>query len=902
LLLKSFSDVKNCLLDLSVHVPDLDEYLAHLPAVNPKQEKEKLQGHIVLVNETALRLIDIYGLEGVINNLIINLLKQLNCEQAETGNFIKELFLASIGFHDFGKLNENFQVERMKNNHFKKVNLQIGSQHSILSAFLFLNYYLKELEKLSLPNNLASSFAGIICAFADPILKHHSSTLDIGDLDKERCKELCHFLPLVGMNSHATYWPNVLQSKRTFEEDIFADISTKEPFTVYTLIKLNFSLLTAADYLSTLSYQYEFSIPDKAETLWYGILSLSDKKELYERFKQSAKYNCEALEEPEPLARISISGLQDISNGNLNKLRSRMLGEVVCQVKKHPTKRLFYLKAPTGGGKTNISLAAALEMLHQDDWLNKIFYVFPFTTLITQTYNSIKKTLKLDESQVIQLHSKAEWHEKNIEANADGVYGSNWENHIDNLFVQYPIVLLSHIRFFDILKSNRKEINYLLHRIANSIVIIDELQSYSPNFWEHINYFLTKYSDDYNIRFILMSATLPEIGALTIDNRVEWVQLLEQPENYFQNPNFSKRAAFDFTFLENNLSNEKEQKLKVLADFIGEKTEAYANNHEGRVKALVEFITKKSAAEFLKVTNEHDILRYYEVLILTGTILEPRRQEIIRLLKNKEWLRANPKMLLISTQVVEAGVDIDMDIGFKDTSLIDSDEQLAGRVNRNAINTGNVVHLFHLDGEGIVYKQDERLRIQRSLSAEERKRVYQLKEFNLLYDKIIDKLIKEKTEGIISSFRQYKEYLEKLSYKEVDREFQLIKDQTKSVFIPLPIPLSAFTEKEKLLLQSLNIFSKDESVSGKDVFKAYENIVKSCDGDFIHNRDSLRQIQSLLSKFTISVYPQTADTIKKQIRTEVEIEKYGFIYWADYHEHYSYKTGLKLPAYQCDFL
>jgi len=901
LLFKSFNELENDIVDLSGNVSNLDIYLAHLPAVNPEQAKEKLQVHILLVNKTALRLICIYKLEDVIDNLIKKILHLLNCDEQRVGNFIKELFLASIAFHDFGKLNENFQAERMQNSSFKKVKLLLGSHHSLLSAYLFLNYYLQKLEALKINYELANSLAGIICAFADPILKHHSPTLDIGDLEEDKCNELCRFLPMIGMNSNATYWSDILKEKKYFTQSILT--KGKEPFAIYALVKLNFSLLTAADYLATLCYQYNFPLPAETETSWYGILSSQNKKELYECFKNSTDYNEAALVDTELLGNILFTDLQEFSKDNLNKLRSRMLAESVHNVRQHSTKKLFYLKAPTGAGKTNISLAVALEMLQQDEQLDKIFYVFPFTTLITQTYKSIKETLKLDESQIVQLHSKAEWHEKNVEENADGTYGTNWENHINNLFVQYPIVLLSHIRFFDILKSNRKESNYLLHRIANSIVIIDELQSYTPKFWEHVNYFLTHYSDVFNIRFILMSATLPEIGKLTIDNSAEWVQLLKQPNCYFQNPNFSKRVEFDFTLTENKLSGEKEQKLTALADFVVEKSEDYAIKNNGNVKAIIEFITKRSAGEFLEAINLDKKFSHYTILMLTGTILEPRRKEVVNWLKNKEWLNQHPKVLLISTQVVEAGVDIDMDIGFKDTSLLDSDEQLAGRVNRNADKAESVVHLFHLDGEGVVYKGDERLPIQRSLPNEEKQRIYKLKEFNLIYDKIIDKLIKEKTTGIIKRFGQYKEYLQKLNYRDVDWEFQLIEDnQTKSVFIPLSIPLNMISENEQKKLKSLNVFPNEGKISGKDIFKLYEDAIKNRKGDFIQNRDNLRQIQSLLSKFSISVYPQTAEAIKRQVRSEEEIERYGFIYWADYQGFYSYEEGLQIPKYECDFL
>ena len=97
---------------------------------------------------------------------------------------------------------------------------------------------------------------------------------------------------------------------------------------------------------------------------------------------------------------------------------------------------------------------------------------------------------------------------KNTQNEADAKYGSEIKNLIDNLFVNYPFALLTHIKFFDVLKSNSKNSNYLLHRFANSIVIIDELQAYSPEHWDKIKYYISKYSELFNIRFIIMSATL----------------------------------------------------------------------------------------------------------------------------------------------------------------------------------------------------------------------------------------------------------------------------------------------------------------------------------------------------------------------------------------------------------
>jgi CRISPR-associated endonuclease/helicase Cas3 len=891
---KSFDILLHDIHNLADSVPNLKEYLAHTPSSSIAQYPEPLQDHISLVNQTALKLIKIHSLEKVVNRLIREVCVFLNIDSEVEVNFIKEIFLASIVFHDFGKLNENFQYERMKNELFQKVDLQIGSHHSILSAYLFLNHYLEKLEQLQ--SERKNALAGIICAFADPILKHHSSALQVSDLDMEQCQQLNRFLPFIGMKLPATFWPAILNNKLKAVQNIFLNIQDLHSFPHFTLLKLNFSLLTAADYLATFSYQYNYPLPEVDDLDWWGVMSESLKTTLYKKFKASNLYNNDSLENPEKLSEISFHALMKRNSKNLNSLRSKMLGEAIVQLRKNHNKKLFYLKAPTGGGKTNISLAVALESLQQDTCLNKVFYVFPFTTLITQTYKTIKETLELDDDFILQLHSKAEWSNKKAEENKDGLYSNEWINHLDNLFAQYPIILLSHVRFFDILKGNHKEMNYLLHRLANSVVVIDELQSYSSRFWDHVSYFITHYSESFNIRFVLMSATLPEVGKLALSSDNEWVNLLVNQSEYFQNPNFAKRIQFNYSLLEEGLAGTQEEKLNQLVDFIALQSESYANDNGFCVRAIVEFITKKSAANFFKLSTSHPILKNYEVLLLTGTILEPRRRQITDWLKCQKWQEEHSKVLLVSTQVVEAGVDIDMDIGFKDTSLLDSDEQLAGRVNRNAGKNNNCVFLFDLDQEDQVYrKEDERLRIQNTeMTSDEKREILSNKEFNRLYDLIIKKHIENRSQ-LIRNFDSYLEHLKYLRFYEASQEFQLIDEKTVAIFIPLSITINEFSDQEKELLGKMKVMAEPEdNISGQKLFEAYEGLIHNKSDDFIKRRDAFRQIQSLMSKFTISVYPQVARLIEilEQESGQSDPYHYGYLYCSAHEIYYEYEIGL----------
>ncbi|MDA3778999.1 MAG: DEAD/DEAH box helicase, partial [Bacteroidales bacterium] len=274
-------------------------------------------------------------------------------------------------------------------------------------------------------------------------------------------------------------------------------------------LKLNYSLLTASDYLATSHFMNNWGDELLAD---FGVFNKELKKKIVKNIETSTSYNSIIYKE---LNNYKLDFPKEKSNLNLNKLRQNLSAGTINGIRNNLDKNLFYIEAPTGGGKTNLSILALAELLRNDintgeNNITNAFYVFPFTTLITQTFKSLKETLGLKDEEIVQIHSKAGFSEKE----KDDDYGEKRNNIIDYQFVNYPVALLSHIKFFDILKSNRKSANYLMHRLANSVVIIDELQTYSPSEWDKVIYFINKYSKYFNIKFILMSATLPKIDEL----------------------------------------------------------------------------------------------------------------------------------------------------------------------------------------------------------------------------------------------------------------------------------------------------------------------------------------------------------------------------------------------------
>jgi CRISPR-associated endonuclease/helicase Cas3 len=896
-------------------IKNSSQYYAH---TRNTDEKELLSEHSSLVMEYCFTFIHKNGFEPIINGLIDEYLSSIQQKQNPLlFGYIKELFVLSIAYHDFGKVNPQFQKLKMNNYHvdLPSINHEIDSQHSILSAYIFIMHQTARALELNFPENLVSIIDSLNLVFAYPMLKHHNSNLDnlIIELNERFPIYLSEFLKVFNRNVSGDLVREVhdfimSNSKTTFEQFENNYIgSLYNEFPLFALVKLNYSLLTASDYLATTHYMSQWNeIPSD-----FGLLNSIQKQRIVESIKTSKQYNKTVYEN---LDGFKFTWPQEQSNENLNQLRTEMAVEVIQNIRENTDKHLFYIEAPTGGGKTNLSMIALAELLSADvnsgkEHINKVFYVFPFTTLITQTYKALIETFELDENEITQIHSKAGLQYKN---KSDDNYGNQRLNYIDYLFVNYPIVLLSHIKFFDILKTNRKEENYLVHRLANSAVIIDELQSYSPSQWDKMMYLIDNYARFFNIKFILMSATLPKIGKLLgASKESEFTYLINDKTKYFLNDNFKGRVLFDFSLYSPKIlsKEEKPEFLRNLAQIVFLKSKEYYNQNDNAF-TIIEFIFKKTATEFYHIAEKlNDNHFFNEIFVLSGTILETRRKEIIGYLKNKNNQGKN--VLLITTQVVEAGVDIDMDLGFKDTSIVDSDEQLAGRINRNVTKKQCVLYLFNCDSANILYKKDLRFELLNNELSDKYHSILENKSFDILYDAVIDKKNNRNASDYFEGLNDYKEAIRKLNFSLVDDSFKLIDQENYSIFIPLEIPVknlenemeNNFSRSELLFLDRNNKYMLgDDIVSGKRVWELYEQLITDHKhDDFLLQKANLKNIQGIMSKYIISIFAHSKDV--EELRTSANgEEKYGFLYLSYWDILYDYKSGLNITNSNAIFL
>lgn len=897
-----------------------ETYWAH---IHSDKKAELLHEHVELVNDYSKELVAAHGLDEVIDRLINSHVKEWENKQA--AKFLKTLFVHSIVFHDFGKINENFQVRRMKNDNFAPVQnncLNPSYGHSYLGAFIFLSYHIDAILKTTVSKEEKVTLISHCFFFVYPILQHHSPALfDViergGVLSRfqDVFPELKNYLlkyQLTEIDESA-----IQQIFKNIEALWYGYVGTKMPivpFPLFALIKLNFSLLTASDYFAT--HEYINSSDDYvAKTENFGVFG---KNRIGQIFNYLTKYKHNQATYHD-LDTHQFHFPTERSAKNLNLLRKQMAVAVVQNIRTNTNSRLFYLEAPTGGGKTNLSALVVAELLIANPELNKVFYVFPFTTLITQTFSSLKESMDLKSYEILELHSKAPFTTtQDKEKSEDGLYADEKKDFIDRLFALCPLALMSHVKFFDILKTNGKEQNYLLHRLANSIVVIDELQSYNPAIWDKMLFFIEKYAHFFNIRFVLMSATLPKISNLKVGfkDAAHFVDLLPDANKYMANANFGGRVSFNF-----ELYTQEKIDLETLSHAVLTKSKAYCEEN-GSVKTIVEFIYKKSATAFQKLFAQNEF--FDEVFVLSGTILESRRREIINFIKCKAAFKVN--ILLITTQVVEAGVDIDMDLGFKNVSLLDSDEQLAGRVNRNAAKKFCEVYLFNIDDARVLYGKDYRYKKTREMPMEERQSILNNKDFRKLYEQVLLSIDDLNNPVYKDSITGYKKLINDLRYTDIDREFKIIDQDSCSVFVPTYIPVhvmgiseglkdAIFTVDEMSFLakNGINPFDYNfgssiaQAVCGEEIWNLYVSLIEEqkiqrmkISKFNILDKINFKTLQSILSKFCFSLISRSKDFKEMQVFGK---EEYGYFYFSHFDEcrengkPYEYFTGLNSDAF-----
>ncbi|HBJ79688.1 MULTISPECIES: CRISPR-associated helicase Cas3' [Fusobacterium] len=805
------------LFSIEKYVKDENKVLAHISDIkNP----ETLLEHSDLVIKYFKKIYEDKNLKIIFDKLADKFWR----ENESTKKFWNEMIVNIIYMHDIGKLNINFQIDKMKNKIFDRKHLYQSKRHSNLSARIYIDHFGNKVFKLysekKLDNKTALKCFIFIILNSYIISRHHSSTKSLSeDFFNEIIKDYEEYKEL--FEEVNNYCPNlnflIKESKNLFRilkqlklgekewnNSIEAEDWNSIDYYIYT--KLLYSLLVSSDFYAT--SEYSSGKPIESLNLLTNIdeyISVFNNTDIYKGIKLHQETG------------------KIFSKDNINYYRSEMFLEAEQNLGKNIKENILFLEAPTGSGKTITSINLALKLLEKNRELNKIFYIFPFNTLVEQTNASLREIFQGSflEENISVINSITPI--KEVE-NEDGRAQIDYERSLLNRqFIHSPIVLTTHVHFFENLFGIDRESSFALPHLANSVVIMDEIQSYKNKIWKEIIIFLKKYAEILNIKIIIMSATLPNLSFL-LNSEAQIPSLVINKEKYYRNPIFKDRVSLDFSLLEKEY--EKEELFDQIEKIILEK---YRDK-----KVVVEFIKKSSAFDFYKRLVEKNEDSKEDIFLITGDDNKAERKKIIKEAKDKK----RKSMILVATQVIEAGVDIDMDIGFKNISILDADEQFLGRINRSCKKKNCKVYFFKLDDGGKIYKSDVRIQDRFTLMNEEMREILKSKNFSEYYSKILevlDDFSNKEDEENIENFRKNK--VVQLNFEEINKRLKLITDEMKT----------------KMIFFSRNIKIEGEEIEGNKVWKEFKEVFLNNEIGYAERRVKLSKVMEKVDLFSYNI-------------------------------------------------
>jgi len=302
---------------------------------------------------------------------------------------------------------------------------------------------------------------------------------------------------------------------------------------------------------------------------------------------------------------------------------------------------LFSLTVPTGGGKTLSSLAFALRHALRHG-MKRVIYVIPYTSIIEQTAKVFREAL--GEDAVLEHHSNFEPPEDDQRAR---LASENWDA---------PVIVTTNVQFFESLFASKTSRCRRLHNIARSVVILDEAQMLPVHLLRPCLESIRELSRNYRASIVLCTATQPALSSSDIfpDGLDEVREIITDPVALYE--------AFRRVSVE-RLSDVSDEWL------------AASLNEQRQVLCIVN--TRKHA----RVLFER--LQTGETYHLSGLMCPAHRSLVLG--KIREDLKEGKPCRVVSTQLVEAGVDVDFPVVYRAASGLDSIAQAAGRCNREGL-------------------------------------------------------------------------------------------------------------------------------------------------------------------------------------------------------------------------
>lgn len=551
---------------------------------------------------------------------------------------IEEVIRTICMCHDFGKASRYFQ-EYLKGKYSGEL-----KNHGEISAY-FAYYMLPEDYKLM----------GFIC-----IKRHHGhmeNGSDIFSSDFKLLQDISNGIAEASEELDQIYGIDIDEFLRLIQDKKFL----LEPLWRY---KKSFGEYTVED-LIWVEYIWSLLLTSDKTQLIRGS-SYENRSVLKEEHVRSYK-NC--------IRRKLIEENSGIESKELFSIREKIYNEISEEIRKADIKKehKFSINVPTGTGKTFGVYGAAftlVERIYEESRGNikpSVVYTLPFTSVIDQNYNELEKIMEYNgikkyEDIILKHHSMSELRYITSETEEYKEYDArfcveNWQS---------TVIVTTFVQLFNtIFKVGDNSIGNRFHKLAGSIIILDEIQAVDPKFFKVIEEFFDVLCNKFNTYVILVTATKPVI--------LEGKELVRHNEKYFralnriliENKSENKVSLEEFCYIvEKDINSNKDKSFLIVLNTVNSSL------------AVMDYLRKKCKAR--------------SVLYLSTEIYPKRRLEIIKMIREQK----GKKYVVVSTQLIEAGVDVDFDVVYRDFCTMDSINQTAGRANRNGLNSIGLVKLY----------------------------------------------------------------------------------------------------------------------------------------------------------------------------------------------------------------
>ena len=453
---------------------------------------------------------------------------------------------------------------------------------------------------------------------------------------------------------------------------------------------------------------------------------------------------------------------------------------------------IFQLTVPTGGGKTIASLAFALQHAVENQ-MDRVIYVIPYTSIIEQNAEVFREIL--GEQNVLENHYNVDY-ESTEELKPMQLASENWDK---------PVVVTTNVQFFESLFANKSSKCRKLHNIANSVIIFDEAQMLPTDYLKPCIAVMEELAANFGSSIVLCTATQPALSPF-FQRKMPVTELCPRVEEQFR---FFERVTFQ------NVGTISEDEL--------------IEKLQKEEQALCIVNTKKRAQRLYQKMKGEGVFHL-------STAMYPKHRRRV-LDKIRQLVKDGKRCILISTSLVEAGVDLDFCTVYRQLAGVDSMIQAAGRCNREGKRAAqdSFAYLFQFEEKEYVPGQQLQIDVSKMLlsEGEDISSLHGIeKYFEALYHFRGDSLDKKKI------FEEFKD--KRYNFAKAAKEFKLIEENTLTVFI------SREEEAEELLWQI-----KRQGYTKSGMRKAGQYCVQLYENDIekLRGAGMLRQVPGGIENF-----------------------------------------------------